>query len=167
LIPDDLRSVCERTFVNDTLTWLIRYNERPWTFTHGDYELDNMLFVEDDIVVLDWQMSGKSFAGHDLSFFLTACATDETIAAERELLDAYRGALVAAGGPPWTHDEVVEDMAWSMLYWVAGDTITVMADQSGYGDKAERMERRFRKFFTSAIDGAVRWDAAGRMQKYL
>ena len=59
-----------------------------------------MLFVDDDIVVLDWQMSGKSFPGHDLAFFLTACSTDETVAAERELLDAYRGALAAAAA--WT-----------------------------------------------------------------
>ena len=158
LIPDELRSIVERTFVNDTLTWLMRLNERPWTFIHGDYELDNMLFVDDEIVVLDWQLSGKSFPGQDLSFFLTACATDETVAAERELLDAYRAALAAAGGPSWTHDEVVEDMAFSMLYWVAGQTITAMGETASYGDKAERMQRRFRKFLTGAIDGAMRWD---------
>ena len=167
LIPDELRSVVERTFVNDTLTWLMRLNERPWTFIHGDYELDNMLFVDDEIVVLDWQLSGKSFPGHDLSFFLTACATDETVAAERELLDAYRAALAAAGGPAWTHDEVVEDMAFSMLYWVAGQTITAMGETASYGDKADRMERRFRKFLTGALDGAMRWDTAGRVQKHL
>ncbi len=166
-IPDDLRSVVERTFVNDTLTWLMRYNERPWTFIHGDYELDNMLFVDDEIIVLDWQLSGKSFPGQDLAFFLTACATDETVAAERELLDAYRAALAAAGGPSWTHDEVVEDMAVSMLYWIAGQTITSMGETESYGDKAERMQRRFRKFMTGAIDGAMRWDTAGRLQKHL
>jgi hypothetical protein len=167
MIPDDLRAICDRTFVNDTMTWLMRFNERPWTFIHGDYELDNMLFVDDEIVVLDWQLSGKSFPGQDLSFFLTACATDESVAAERELLDAYRAALAAAGGPSWTHDDVVEDMAWSMLYWIVGDTVSAVADQSGYGDKADRMERRFRKFMSGAIDGAVRWDAAGRLQKHV
>jgi hypothetical protein len=167
MIPDDLRSVCDRTFVNDTLTWLMRFNERPWTFIHGDYELDNMLFVDDDIVVLDWQLSGKSFPGQDVAFFLTACATDETVAAERELLDAYRAALAAAGGPSWSHDDVIEDMAWSMLYWIVGDTVSATADQSGYGDKADRMERRFRKFMNGAIDGAMRWDVAGRLQKHL
>jgi hypothetical protein len=167
LIPDELRSVVERTFVNDTLNWLARFNERPWTFIHGDYELDNMLFVDDEIVVLDWQLSGKSFPGQDLSFFLTACATDETVAAERELLDAYRAALAAAGGPSWTHDEVVEDMAFSMLYWIAGQTITSMGETESYGDKAERMQRRFRKFLNGAIDGALRWDTAGRVQKQL
>ena len=167
VIPDDLRDVCDRTFVNDTLTWLERFNERQWTFIHGDYELDNMLFVDDEIVVLDWQLSGKSFPGQDLAFFLTADATDETIAAERELLDAYRAALAAAGGPSWSHDEIVEDMAWSMLYWIVGHTVTTTGDNSSFGDKAERMDRRFRKFMTGAIDGAVRWDAAARIRKHL
>jgi hypothetical protein len=167
MIPDDLQEICSRTFVNDTLTWLERFNARPWTFIHGDYELDNMMFVDDDIVVLDWQLSGKSFPGQDVAFFLTACATDETVAAERELLDAYRSALAAAGGPAWSHDELVDDMAWSMLYWLVGHTVSAVADQSAHGDKAERMERRFRKFMTGAIDGATRWDVAARLQKHL
>lgn len=167
LIPADLQDVCSRTFVNDTLTWLARFNERPWTFIHGDYELDNMMFTDDEIVVLDWQMAGKSFAGQDVAFFLTACATDESVAAERELLDAYRAALAAAGGPSWSHDDLVEDMAWSMLFWIVGHTVSSTADQSEHGDKAERMERRFRKFMTGAIDGAQRWDVAGRMKKHV
>jgi hypothetical protein len=166
-IPGDLQNVCSRTFVNDTLTWLARFNERPWTFIHGDYELDNMMFTDDEIVVLDWQMAGKSFAGQDIAFFLTASGTDESIAAERELLDAYRAALAAAGGPAWTHDDLIEDMSWSMLFWIVGHTVSTMADQSGYGDKAERMERRFHKFMSGAIAGAQRWDVAGRMKKHL
>jgi hypothetical protein len=170
-IPADLQDVCSRTFVNDTLNWLARFNERAWTFIHGDYELDNMMFTDldgtGDIVVLDWQMSGKSFAGQDLAFFLTASGTDESIAAERELLDAYRAALAAAGGPAWSHDELIEDMAWSMIFWIVGHTVSTTADQSSFGDKAERMERRFRKFLTGALAGAERWDVAARLAKHL
>jgi hypothetical protein len=162
-MPPAMKAICERTWINDIDRWLGVYNERPWTFTHGDYELDNMLFVPtadggEDVVVIDWQTVQRSFPGTDLAWFLNASSTDESIAREDELLDRYRTTFAAHGGPDWSRDRLVEDLAVGSLYWVACQPVPAMQDVTPFGDKAERMSRRFGKFVDSSIAGATRWN---------
>jgi hypothetical protein len=68
----------------------------------------------------------------------------------RALLDHYRKVLAASGGPDWSHDELVDDLAWSMLFFVAGQSIPYAQDYSNLGDQSERMKQRmialFRRF---------------------
>lgn len=170
--PAALKDVLERTWINDTETWLLKFNERPWTFTHGDYELDNMLFVPtadggEDVVVIDWQTVQRSFPGTDLAWLLSTSSTDECVAREHELLDAYRDTLAESGGPTWTHERLVEDLAWGVSFWAGTSVVTAMQDLAPFGDKADRMRRRFEKFMLGSIAGAGRWDTVGHLTPHL
>jgi aminoglycoside phosphotransferase (APT) family kinase protein len=162
LVPADLHRACTAT-IEDVERWLVRYDERPWTFIHGDYQLDNIVFRGDDIVVVDWQGCMACFPGMDLGWLLASSASDETVAREAELVDHYRSLLATSGGPEWSRDDVVEDMAWSMIHYVRGLTLPYSQDYSALGEQGRRLEERFRAFLERSIAAAVRWDTAGRI----
>ena len=166
-LPADLRDVLAATWVNDTKTWLARYDERPWTLTHGDYELDNMMFRADgSVVILDWQTVMRTFPGLDLGWMLACSADEAAIERETELFDAYRDALLQAGGPALSADDVAEDCAWAMLYHLTGQTVT---NTVTYPDTetGHRARARFRHMLDGCRAGALRWDTAGRIGEYL
>ena len=116
MAPVEILDFFERTWIYDTETWLDRMAERPWTMIHGDYEFDNMAYAADGPVVFDWQTPMKSFPGGDLAWFLGLGATEESVAEERAVLDSYRAALAAAGGPDWSRDELLDDAAASLQF---------------------------------------------------
>jgi hypothetical protein len=141
-------------WVNDLPTILEFYAARPWTFIHGDYEYDNMIFTEAGPVVVDWQTVMQSFPGWDLAWYLGCCHTEETVAEEPALLERYREGLAAHGGPSWSADELLEDLAWGAAYHSAGQTVTNTGDYEG------RAAKRFRKMLEGAAAAAVRWNSA-------
>ncbi len=165
--PADVVAFCEGSWINDTEYWLDAYANRPWTFTHIDFELDNMIHTADETVVLDWQTCLRSFPGVDLAWLLATSASDELVAREDELLDHYRATLLASGGPNWSHDEVVEELAWGTLYPVACQPVPNMADTSAYGANGERMKARFRAFLDRSLVAAQRWDLVGHCSPHL
>ncbi len=93
----------------------------PSTVTHGDYRLDNLLFLSgehrDDVLdgradgstggrvaVLDWQTAGHGPALADVAYFIGAgLQPEERRAHEHDLVRRYHRGLVAAGVPdyPW------------------------------------------------------------------
>ena len=166
LVPSDLKRACQVT-LDDVERWLGAYADRPWTFIHGDYELDNMLFRGDDVVIVDWQGCMRSFPGADLGFFLASSATDESVEREDELLEHYRSELAAAGGPAWSPDELVEDLAWGMIHYVRGMTLPYSQDYSALGEQGKRLEQRFGAFMHRCVDAAVRWNTADRVAEHM
>ena len=75
--------------------------EEPTGLGHGDYRADNMLFDDDDrLVLLDFQVIGQATPVFDLAYFVTASLAPE-LASEMEprLFERWRDA-VAAGGRP-------------------------------------------------------------------
>ena len=163
LHPDDLVAMAEM-FLADVPAWLGRFAQRPWTLIHQDYELDNILFRADGPVIVDWQSPMRSFPGMDLGWLLMASHNDETLAREPELLDHYRRELAAAGGPQWSEQDLLEDLAWTALFWVSVSHIPYM-DTVQYGEEA-RAHRRFKAMFQGTIDAADRWGAAERMKAH-
>ncbi len=166
-IPADVAQMIEQTWIDDTMNWLARYSERPWTLTHIDYELDNVLFAADGPVIIDWQSPMRSFPGLDLGWLLAASHNDETLAAEPDLLDLYRRELRAAGGPDWSAERLEEDLAIGMLHFTGGSTVPYLQDTAAHGDGAERLHARFEKFLQGCIDASVRWnlvDHVGRLR---
>lgn len=157
--PDDVARVVAERYLWDTRAFCERIDRRPWTYCHGDYQLDNILFREDGPVIVDWQMGLRNCPGNDVAWFLATSCRDH-VDRERELLDAYRASLAAAGGPAWSHDELLEDLCWGLVTWVGGQPVTMVADQSHHGEHAERMRRRFRHFGEGTRDAAVRWGLA-------
>ena len=160
---DELVAMVE-AFLADIPGWLGRFAQRPWTLIHQDYELDNILFREDGPVIVDWQSPMRSFPGMDLGWLLMASHNDETLAREPELLDHYRAALAAAGGPRWSTEDLLEDLAWTAFFWVSVSHIPFM-DTIHYGDEA-RPHRRFKAMFAGTIAAAERWGAAERMKAH-
>ena len=159
----DLVAMVE-TFLSDVPSWLGRFAQRPWTLIHQDYELDNILFRGDGPVIVDWQSAMRSFPGMDLGWLLMASHNDETLAREPELLDHYRRELAAAGGPHWSEDDLLEDLAWACFFWVSVSHIPFM-DTVQYGEEA-RAHRRFKAMFQGTIDAAERWGAPERMRAH-
>jgi len=75
-----------------------RYCKLPSTFTHGDYRLDNLLFDQDDVAIIDWQSVLPNPGTTDLFFFLlTSLSVDMRREIEMELFDLYLEALGNTG----------------------------------------------------------------------
>jgi hypothetical protein len=165
LVPDDLAALVEGPYLSEVTPqqWIQAYNERPWTLVHGDYELENVLFAGDDIVVIDWQGVMVGFPAMDLGFTLAISGTDETVARERELMDHYRAVLAESGGPSWSHNELLDDLAWSMLFFAVGQTIPFMEDYASMGPQGDRLHQRMVAAWRGCVKAAIRWDTAGRV----
>lgn len=61
------------------------------TFIHGDYRLDNLFFDgEDQVIALDWQISGITTGFFDVAYFLSgSLATETRREVEREAIREY------------------------------------------------------------------------------
>lgn len=82
----------------------------PHTLLHGDPHPGNCYFLDGRAGLLDWQVIRRGHPLRDVTYFLTlALEPDVRRAHERNLLDRYRAALAAAGGPALSADE-----AWTM-----------------------------------------------------
>ncbi len=78
----------------------------PHTLLHGDAHPGNCYFVEGRAGLLDWQVVRRGHPLRDVTYFLTlALDPDGRREHERRLLDRYREALAAAGGPTLSADE--------------------------------------------------------------
>ena len=164
MAPVELLDFFESTWVNDTEVWLERLSERPWTMIHGDYEFDNIFFAADGVpVILDWQTTMKSFAGGDVAWFLGIGSTDESLAEEDALLDTYRAALAAAGGPDWSREELLDDAAASLQFHCTGSAAALHGVISEGGTPEHRSYRRFEKMVKGMMACAVRWNVLDRV----
>ena len=70
----------------------------PLGLVHGDYRLDNMLFADDSVTVVDWQTPSIGPALRDASYFLGGGLTVEDRREHEEaLIRAYHDELLAHG----------------------------------------------------------------------
>jgi hypothetical protein len=165
MAPVEILDFFERTWINDTETWLDRIGERPWTMIHGDYEFDNVVFAAEGPVVLDWQTPMMSFPGGDLAWFLGLGATDESVAEEATILDAYRAALAEAGGPDWSRDEVLDDAAASLQFHCTSAATTLNGLLQAGAPPEDRGRQRFEKMLSGMMECAVRWNVLDRVEE--
>ena len=66
--------------------------------------------------------------------------------------------LSASGGPAWSADDLLDDLAVSMLYYAASSPVPTMQDYAGMGAQGERLVRRFEAFLERCVAAALRWD---------
>ena len=162
--PDGIAALVD-VFTADIEGWLERFNQRPWTFLHQDYELDNVLFRDDGPVIVDWQTPMRSFPSDDLGWLFISGHNDETLAREPELLGLYRRELAASGGPDWSEEDLAEDLAWAAFYRVStGHVAWLHAVDAG---EQGRPLRRFKAMMDGSNAAAVRWQAAERMKAHI
>ncbi len=91
---------CEQ-FVPQMPEWIERHYDDPYTLTHGDFRLDNLLFYDDGSVgVIDWQLCMRAPGQADLVYF---CANNLDIETRRDhdeaLIERYVTGLHHRGVP--------------------------------------------------------------------
>lgn len=93
---------------------------RPWTITHGDFRLDNMLFGivggSEPVGVLDWQTLLPAPGTSDLAYFIGGCLpTDVRRKCEHDLLQRYHDALIAKGVQDYSFEKCMLDYRYHTL----------------------------------------------------
>ena len=84
-------------FVPNAVAWLDETHD-PFTLTHADYRLDNLLFTDDSVAAVDWQTIRLGSPGQDVAYFLgNSLPIDIRREHEAPLLEVYLGALTDYG----------------------------------------------------------------------
>ena len=79
----------------------------PHTVLHGDAHPGNTYFRDGRAGLLDWQVVRRGHPARDLAYTMVlGMPTDDRRAVERDLLDTYRQALAAGGGPDFDRDDL-------------------------------------------------------------
>lgn len=100
-------------------------DEPPHTIMHGDAHPGNLYFRNGAAGLLDWQAIRRGHPSRELAYTLvtgmTPAARQES---QRELLDTYRRALVAAGGPDLDREQLWHRYRQAALYAYVAALIT-------------------------------------------
>ena len=108
-----------------------RLDDGAHTVLHGDPHPGNCYLTPDGRAgLLDWQVLRRGSPVRDVTYFLVlALDADDRGRLERDLLDRYRDALAAAGGPRYSADELWTAHRRMAAYPYAATTFT-----AGMGD---------------------------------
>jgi hypothetical protein len=97
----------------------------PHTVMHGDAHPGNMYFYGGKAGLLDWQAVRRGHPSRELAYMLiTSLTPEDRRATQRDLLDDYRRALAAAGGPDLDRDDLWLRYRQSALYGYVAPLIT-------------------------------------------
>jgi hypothetical protein len=97
----------------------------PHTVMHGDAHPGNMYFLGGKAGLLDWQAVRRGHPSRDLAYTLiTSLTPDDRQASQRDLVDHYRRALMAAGGPELDRDDLWLRFRQAALYAYVAPLIT-------------------------------------------
>lgn len=111
----------------------------PHTVMHGDAHPGNVYFHNGHAGLLDWQAVRRGHPSRELAYTLiTSMTTDGRQATERALLDSYRAALAAAGGPQLDREELWDRYRQAALYAYVAPLIT--AGMGGMQNEGIAME---------------------------
>ena len=132
--------------------WASAAATEPLTMVHSDYSIDNLLFRDDQVTIIDWQTTMRAPAAMDLSCFIaTSLATDVRRRDESALIDRYldrldyRGVTVERDWFLRSYDE-------NLLWWMGqfGNNLAHLhpADDSAQAALTEMVKR----VYTTALD---------------
>lgn len=97
----------------------------PHTVMHGDAHPGNMYFHGGKAGLLDWQAVRRGHPSRELAYTLiTSLTPEDRRATQRDLLDDYRRALAAAGGPQLDRDDLWRRFRQAALYAYVAPLIT-------------------------------------------
>lgn len=106
---------------------------------HGDAHPGNVYFRNGQAGLLDWQAVRRGHPGRELSYTLiTSMTTADRQACEHALLDTYRQALAAGGGPELDPDDLWLRNRQGSLYAYVAPLITT--GMGGMQEEAIAME---------------------------
>ncbi|MGV9800707.1 phosphotransferase [Mycobacterium sp. NPDC003449] len=134
LLKMSSRRLAERTdigvhagrFIDENYRPAARLLDRPpHTVLHGDAHPGNLYFRGGAAGLLDWQAVRRGHPGRELAYTLvTSMTTTDRQATERDLLDEYRCALAAAGGPGLDPGDLWDRYRMGALYAYTAAVIT-------------------------------------------
>lgn len=134
LLKTSARRIAARTsipvengrFIDENYRAVAQLIDRPpHTVMHGDAHPGNVYFRDGAAGLLDWQAVRRGHPGRELSYTLvTSMTTNDRLASERDLLDTYRRALAAAGGPELGRDDLWRRYRQGALYAYVAALIT-------------------------------------------
>ena len=97
----------------------------PHTVMHGDAHPGNVYFRDGKAGLLDWQAVRRGHPSRELAYTLiTSLTPEDRRSAQRGLLDDYRRALAAAGGPDLDADDLWLRYQQGALYAYTATVIT-------------------------------------------
>ncbi|WAJ42915.1 phosphotransferase [Mycobacterium sp. Aquia_216] len=97
----------------------------PHTVMHGDAHPGNMYFRDGEAGLLDWQAVRRGHPSRELAYTLiTSLTPEDRRSTQRELLDVYRQALAAAGGPELDREDLWLRYRQGSLYAYVAPLIT-------------------------------------------
>lgn len=97
----------------------------PHTVMHGDAHPGNVYFRNGKAGLLDWQAVRRGHPGRELAYTLiTSLTPEDRRASQRDLLDDYRRAVAAAGGPEIDTDDLWLRYRQGALYGFVAPLIT-------------------------------------------
>ncbi|MGE2733971.1 phosphotransferase [Mycolicibacterium vaccae] len=97
----------------------------PHTVMHGDAHPGNLYFRDGQAGLLDWQAVRRGHPSRELAYTLvTSMTAGDRTTAQRDLLDVYRRALAAGGGPELDRDELWDRYRQGALYPYVAALIT-------------------------------------------
>jgi Ser/Thr protein kinase RdoA (MazF antagonist) len=97
----------------------------PHTVVHGDAHPGNMYFYGGKAGLLDWQAVRRGHPSRELAYTLiTSLTPEDRRATQHDLLDDYRRALAAAGGPDLDRDDLWLRYRQGALYGYVAPLIT-------------------------------------------
>lgn len=96
----------------------------PFTLTHSDFRLDNMLFGQPGaakpLAVVDWQTAGKGAPANDVAYFIGAGLTREDRPKhEQALLRYYHDCLKAEGIKSYSFEDLYQHYRWFSFYGIS------------------------------------------------
>ena len=114
VVPDEIKAAKDQ-FLASVPEIHKMVGRRAQTIIHGDVRLDNLMFGDDEIVLLDWALS-VSTGLQDVAYLLSQnVQLDERKAHEAELLEHYRTRL-AEYGINYPAEQILEDYKVGVLY---------------------------------------------------
>ncbi|KUH98951.1 phosphotransferase [Mycolicibacterium acapulense] len=152
LLKTSARRIAERTdiavgagrFIDENYRAVARLiDEPPHTVTHGDAHPGNVYFRNGEAGLLDWQAVRRGHPNRELAYTLVTSMTPaDRQAHQRELLDVYRHALTACGGPELDRGELWDRYRQGALYaYVAALITTGMGGMQDEGIALEGLRR--------------------------
>jgi hypothetical protein len=125
----------------------------PWTLLHLDYRVDNLMFDDNRVAVIDWQSMGRGPAAYDLAYLLGGSVTvDARRASEERWVRHYLEAL-RDGGVDYSFDSFWRDYRLGHLI---GGTSTAVLTGATFDLGNERGKQLIasmaERHFASAVD---------------
>ena len=111
----------------------------PHTVMHGDAHPGNVYFRNGAAGLLDWQAVRRGHPSRELAYTLiTGMTTEDRRTHQRDLLDEYRSALAASGGPELDREDLWTRYRQAAQYAYAAPVIT--AGMGGMQDDGIALE---------------------------